>query len=147
MFETATVPVQVAVGSEGLWRRFATAVGLDAEADRFRTNRERVAHRADLVAEIEQIFAGQPAEHWLDMLVDAGVPAGKVRSMDDVYAWEQVRSQGLVLDVDHPAYGSVELTGSPLRFDDNAFSGGRERHLPPPLLDEHGASIRQWLEG
>ena len=147
MFETATVPVQVAVGSEGLWRRFAAAVGLEADADRFRTNRERVAHRADLVAEIEQIFAAEPAEHWLDLLVDAGVPAGKVRSMDDVYAWEQVRSQGLVLDVDHPAYGSVELTGSPLRFDDNAFSGGRERHLPPPLLDEHGASIRQWLEG
>ena len=146
MFETATVPVQVAVGSEGLWRRFAAAVGLEADADRFRTNRERVAHRADLVAEIEQIFAAEPAEHWLDLLVDAGIPAGKVRSMDDVYAWEQVRSQGLVLEVDHPAYGSVELTGSPLRFDDNAFSGGRERHLPPPLLDEHGTSIRQWVE-
>jgi crotonobetainyl-CoA:carnitine CoA-transferase CaiB-like acyl-CoA transferase len=65
--------------------------------------------------------------------------------MDDVYAWEQVRSQGLVLEVDHPAYGSVELTGSPLRFDDNAFSGGREQHQPPPLLGEHGAAIRQWL--
>ncbi len=147
MFETATVPVQVAVGSEGLWRRFAAAVGLEADADRFRTNRERVAHRDDLVAEIERIFGAQPAEHWLDLLVDAGIPAGKVRSMDDVYAWEQVRSQGLVLEVDHPAYGSVELTGSPLRFDDNAFSGGRERHLPPPLLGEHGAAIRQWLEG
>ncbi len=147
MFETATVPVQVAVGSEGLWRRFAAAVGLEADAERFRTNRERVAHREDLVAEIERIFAAQPAEHWLDLLVDAGIPAGKVRSMDDVYAWEQVRSQGLVLEVDHPAYGSIELTGSPLRFDDNAFSGGRERHLPPPLLGEHGAAIRQWLEG
>jgi crotonobetainyl-CoA:carnitine CoA-transferase CaiB-like acyl-CoA transferase len=145
MFETATVPVQVAVGSEGLWRRFAAAVGLDADADRFRTNRERVAHRADLVTEIEQIFAAEPAEHWLELLVDAGIPAGKVRSMDDVYAWEQVRSQGLVLEVDHPAYGSVELTGSPLRFDDNAFSGGREQHRPPPLLGEHGAAIRQWL--
>ena len=33
MFETATVPVQVAVGSEGLWRRFAAAVGLDADDD------------------------------------------------------------------------------------------------------------------
>jgi len=52
-----------------------------------------------------------------------------------------------VMEVDHPAYGVQELTGSPLRFDDHAYSGGRERHLPPPLLDEHGASIRQWLEG
>jgi len=104
-----------------------------------------VAHRADLVAVIEGIFASLPAEHWLDLLVAAGIPAGKVRSMDDVYAWDQVRSQGLVLEVDHPAYGSLELTGSPLRFDDNAFSGGRERHLPPPLLGEHTESIRTWL--
>ena len=145
LFETASVPVQVAVGSEGLWRRFATAVGIDPDEGRFRTNRERVAHRADLVAVIEGIFASDPAEHWLDLLVAAGIPAGKVRSMDDVYAWDQVRSQGLVLEVDHPAYGSLELTGSPLRFDDNAFSGGRERHLPPPLLGEHAASIRTWL--
>src|SRR3954453_5499311 len=147
MFDTATVPVQVAVGSEGLWRRFAAAIGLDPGSDPFRSNRERVAHRQDLIAEIETVFARQPAEHWLDVLVDAGVPAGKVRSMDDVYAWDQVRSQGLVLDVDPPAYGSLELTGSPLRFDDNAFSGGRERHRPPPLLDEHGQADRTLVAG
>ena len=38
-----------------------------------------------------------------------------------------------------------ELTGSPLRFDDNAFSGGRAHHLPPPLLGEHDEAIRDWL--
>src|SRR3954449_10924258 len=114
MFETATSPVQVAVGSEGLWRRFADAVGLDPDEERFRTNRERVAHRADLVAVIEGIFAEEAAEHWLDLLQAAGIPAGKVRAMDDVYGWEQVRSQGLVLEVDHPSYGALELTGSPL---------------------------------
>src|SRR4051812_9830682 len=56
MFETASSPVQVAVGSEGLWRTFAAAVGLDADEERFRTNRERVAHRPLLVEVIEQIF-------------------------------------------------------------------------------------------
>jgi crotonobetainyl-CoA:carnitine CoA-transferase CaiB-like acyl-CoA transferase len=146
MFETATSPVQVAVGSEGLWRKFTVAIGLDADEERFRTNRERVAHRDDLVAVIEEIFAAEPAEHWLPLLLAAGIPAGKVRSMDDVYDWEQVRSQGLVIDVDHPSYGALSLPGSPLRFDDNAFSGGRETHLPPPLLDEHGEQIRNWLD-
>jgi crotonobetainyl-CoA:carnitine CoA-transferase CaiB-like acyl-CoA transferase len=145
MFETATSPVQVAVGSENLWRKFAASVGLDADEERFRTNRERVAHRSDLVAVIEGIFAAEPAEHWLALLQAAGIPAGKVRSMDDVYAWDQVRSQGLVLEVEHPAYGRMDLTGSPLRFDENAFSGGREQHLPPPLLGEHNDAIRAWL--
>jgi crotonobetainyl-CoA:carnitine CoA-transferase CaiB-like acyl-CoA transferase len=145
MFETATSPVQVAVGSENLWRKFAASVGLDADEERFRTNRERVAHRSDLVAVIEGIFAAEPAEHWLALLQAAGIPAGKVRSMDDVYAWDQVRSQGLVLEVEHPAYGRMDLTGSPLRLDENAFSGGREQHLPPPLLGEHNDAIRAWL--
>jgi crotonobetainyl-CoA:carnitine CoA-transferase CaiB-like acyl-CoA transferase len=145
MFETATSPVQVAVGSEGLWQRFAAALGIDPDDTRFRTNRDRVAHRDDLIAVIEHVFAGAPAEHWLDLLLAAGIPAGKVRSMDDVYAWEQVRSQGLVLEVDHPSYGRLELSGSALRFDDNPWSGGREHHLPPPLLGEHNEALRTWL--
>jgi crotonobetainyl-CoA:carnitine CoA-transferase CaiB-like acyl-CoA transferase len=145
MFETATAPVQVAVGSEGLWQRFAAAVGIEPDQERFRTNRERVAHRDDLVAVIEKIFAAEPAEHWLDLLLGAGIPAGKVRSMDDVYAWDQVRSQGLVLEVEHPSYGTLVLPGSPLRFDEQPFSGGRARHLAPPLLGEHGDTVRSWL--
>src|SRR3954469_8212856 len=106
MFDTATVPVQVAVGSEGLWRRFAAAIGLDPDDPVFVTNRERVAHRDDLVAAIEAIFAAQPAGHWLDLLVEAGIPAGKVRSMDDVYAWDQGRSQGPLVGGDPPADGA-----------------------------------------
>ena len=66
--------------------------------------------------------------------------------MDDVYAWEQVRSQGLLLEVDHPAYGPLKLSGSALRFDDNPFSGGRVTHAAPPTLGQHSAAIRAWLE-
>ncbi len=113
LFATASSPLQVAVGSENLWQKFAAAVGLAADDPRFVTNRERVAHRDDLIAAIETVFAAESAEHWLALLHDVGIPAGKVRSMDDVYEWDQVRSQGLVLEVDHPAYGSLALTGSP----------------------------------
>ena len=78
MFETATVPVQVARaarrGCGGASRRPS---GSTPDEPRFVTNRERVAHRDDLVAVIEGIFATQPAEHWLDLLVEAGIPAGQ----------------------------------------------------------------------
>ena len=144
LFATATSLVQVAVGSENLWQKFAPAVGLDPDDERFATNRSRVAHRDELVAAIEASFAAEPAEHWLDLLLGVGVPAGKVRDLDDVYAWEQTHSQGLLLEVDHPAYGPLTLPGSPIRFEDNPWSGGRATHLPPPLLDEHGAAIRAW---
>src|SRR3954454_24215925 len=49
MFETRSAPVQLAVGSEGLWQRFADAVGLDADDERFGTNQDRVAHREELI--------------------------------------------------------------------------------------------------
>jgi crotonobetainyl-CoA:carnitine CoA-transferase CaiB-like acyl-CoA transferase len=142
MFRTATAPVQVACGSEGLWRAFAGALGIDAADPRFLTNLDRVTHRDRLIAEIEAALATDSAEHWLGVLSEAGVPSGKVRTIDDVYDWEQTRSQGLLLEVEHPVHGTLRLPGSALRFDDNAFSGGRRRHLAPPTLGQHDAAIR-----
>lgn len=146
MFVTQTAPIQIACGSEGLWRALCGALGWDAAEDGLASNPERVAHRDLLVTRLEALFAGQPAEHWLALLSDAGVPSGKVRSMDDVYAWDQVRSQGLLLQVDHPTLGEIDIPGSPLRFDDNPFSGGRSTHVAPPTLGQHDASIRAWLD-
>jgi crotonobetainyl-CoA:carnitine CoA-transferase CaiB-like acyl-CoA transferase len=147
MFATGTAPVQIACGSEGLWRALCTAFGWDPAEERFATNAQRVAHRDDLIARIETLFADKPAEHWLALLAEAGVPSGKVRSLDDVYGWEQTRSQGLLLSVEHTTQGRLDLPGSPIRFDDNAFSGGRAEHVAPPTLGQHNESIRTWLEG
>ena len=75
------------------------------------------------------------------------IPAGKVRTLDEVYEWDQVASQGLLVDVEHPTLGGITLPGPPLRFFD---AGGAEvtrtRHAAPPTLDEHGQSVRRWLE-
>jgi crotonobetainyl-CoA:carnitine CoA-transferase CaiB-like acyl-CoA transferase len=142
MFATATAPIQIACGSDGLWRALCGALGWDPAEDGFATNPERVGHRDALIARLEERFADGPAEQWLELLATAGVPSGKVRALDDVYAWEQTRSQGLVLDVDHPTLGGIELPGSPLRFDDNAWSGGRSAHTAPPLLGQHSDAVR-----
>ena len=80
-------------------------------------------------------------------LNDAGIPAGKVRSLDEVYAWDQVASQGLVVDVEHPLLGTVSLPGPPLRFfaPGDAAETTVTSHAAPPLLDADGGSIREWL--
>ena len=146
MFATATAPVQIACGSEGLWRALCGAFGWDPEEPAFATNPVRVANRDALITRIESLFAAEPAEHWLAALAEAGVPSGKVRSMDDVYSWEQTLSQGLLLSVEHATQGELKLPGSPIRFDDDPWSGGRSTHLPPPTLGQHDASIREWLD-
>ncbi|MFL6002254.1 MAG: CaiB/BaiF CoA transferase family protein [Nocardioides sp.] len=146
LFETGTAPIQIACGSEGLWKSLCHALELDPHDPRFATNPDRVQHRDDLIALLEAHFATDPAEHWLDLLSSAGVPSGKVRSLDDVYSWEQTLSQGLLVSVPHDTLGSVDLPGSPIRFDDNPFSGGRSEHLAPPTLGQHDESIRSWLD-
>jgi crotonobetainyl-CoA:carnitine CoA-transferase CaiB-like acyl-CoA transferase len=146
LFRTADAPVQVAVGSEGLWRAFAPLVGLDPADPRFAGNGDRVARREELIGLIEKVFGTEPAEVWLERLAEAGVPAGKVRTLDDVYEWEQTRSQGLLLDVDHATLGRVTLPGPALRLDDAPYAGGRETHTAPPTLGQHTEEILAWLD-
>jgi len=82
----------------------------------------------------------------LARLGELGIPAGKVRTIDEVYAWEQTRSQGLLIDVEHATLGDLRLAGPPLRFfDPQGQEVTRTAHTAPPTLDGEGASIRAWL--
>lgn len=137
--------VQLSCGSEGLWQRLAEGFGLDPAAPQFATNRDRVVHRDELTATLEAAFADIDTEALLARLDELGIPAGEVRSLDRVYEWDQTRSQGLVIGVDHPVLGPIDLPGPPLRFDDNLYAGGREANLAPPTLGQHDESVRAWL--
>ncbi|MBB5750410.1 CaiB/BaiF CoA-transferase family protein [Micrococcus sp. TA1] len=141
--------VQISVGSQRLWRAFAEGFGLDPDRADLAANADRVAHRDQLIAEVERAFAEYDPEALLEKLDGLGIPAGKVRDLQEVYSWDQVRSQGLVLDVEHPRLGTINLPGPALRF----FSGDgtrettRTQHSAPPGLDDHGMSVREWLDG
>lgn len=139
--------VQISVGSTKLWQSFAAAFGLE-QLEGFGENAERVRRRTELIEIIEGKFGEFSTRELLAKLQDAGVPAGIVRTLDEVYAWDQVASQGLLIDVEHPLLGSLTLPGAPLRF---FAPDGTEHtntdHQAPPLLNQHGDSIRSWLVG
>jgi len=138
--------VQIAVGSEGLWRRFCEGFDLDADATGLATNAERVAGRDAVVAIVEAAFAGWRSAELLARLDEVGVPAGRVRTLDQVYDWDQTRSQGLVVEVEHSRLGPITIPGPPLRFfDPDGTEVTRTAHTAPPTLDEHGPRIRSWL--
>ena len=147
LFRCRDGAVQIAVGSEGLWRRLCAGFGLDPATPGMETNGDRVHAREQTVAFVEAAFADWDAEPLLVRLAEVGVPAGKVRSLDEVYDWEQTRSQGLLIEVDHPFLGPLTLPGPPLRFFDAAGDETTHReHDAPPLLDEHGERVRAWLD-
>jgi crotonobetainyl-CoA:carnitine CoA-transferase CaiB-like acyl-CoA transferase len=134
--------LQVGVANQGLWRRFAPVADIDPDDERFATGPDRSRNRGELAALIEKAFARGTREHWLARLAEAGVPAGAIRSIDEVYEWDQTRSQGLVIDIEHPVLGRIELPGPPLRFDD----GDPQEHTAPPELGQHTQSVMTWLD-
>ena len=132
LFHCAGGSVQLSCGSRGAvaaLRRVRASTRTPRHGHQRRAGREpRAGHRL-----LEAAFADISAEDLLARLANAGIPAGKVRTIDEVYAWDQALSQGLLVDVEHATLGRVSLPGPPLRFFD-AGSGRRDRDHPARAL-------------
>ena len=135
LFDTADGAVQIAVGSEGLWTRFCEGFGLDPEAPGMATNPQRVENSKRVKDMVQSAFALYGTDELLAKLDRIGVPAGRIRTIREVYEWEQTQSQGLLIDVEHATLGPVTLPGPPLRFfEPNGAELTRRRHTAPPVL-------------
>jgi formyl-CoA transferase len=142
LFRCRDSSVQIACGSESLWRRLCVEFGLNAHEASLATNHDRVRNPERMRSLIEQAFADLDGTAVLSRLNAAGVPAGRVRTIDEVYEWEQTRSQGLLVDVEHATLGRLTLPGPPLRFfDQDDQETPARRHTAPPTLNQHGATL------
>jgi crotonobetainyl-CoA:carnitine CoA-transferase CaiB-like acyl-CoA transferase len=139
VFPTADDPLMVAVGSDGLWRRFTAATGLGELADdpRYATNPDRVRHRDTLLPRITKALAARGCAEWTDLLNAAGVPAGPVNTVPAALAQPQVAARQMVVEVDHPVAGKLKTLGSPIKLSAQPASIRR----PPPVLGQHTDEI------
>jgi crotonobetainyl-CoA:carnitine CoA-transferase CaiB-like acyl-CoA transferase len=129
--------INIAVGSEGLWHRFAPLVGIAVDDPRYATNHDRVVNYDELEAEINTALSAEPVDVWMERLGEAGVPAGRIRTLDQVYAWDQVHHLGLVDRIAHPTAGDIEVPGPPIGWS----RSGRRPAEPPPRLGEHNEEV------
>lgn len=138
-FQCRDAELVIAAASDSLWRRFAAVVGLDPDRPDIATNADRVAAGDALQAEIEAVLVDRGADEVLGQLVAAGVPAGRIRTLPDVYEWEQVRQLGLVHEMLHPLLGPIKVPGAPLML------GGAPMVTsdPPPVLGDHDDRLNQ----
>jgi crotonobetainyl-CoA:carnitine CoA-transferase CaiB-like acyl-CoA transferase len=138
-FRTADGYVNLAVGNDSLWARFCAALDLEALLDdeRFVTNAGRSTNRSALYAAIEPKLAALPTDEVVRQLDAAGVPCGPIRDVAQAMDDSQTRAQDLILDVEHPTLGRLEVAGAPYHFDGEPV---RARHAPP-LLGKQTAEI------
>jgi crotonobetainyl-CoA:carnitine CoA-transferase CaiB-like acyl-CoA transferase len=139
VFPTADDPLMVAVGSDGLWRRFTAATGLDNLTDdpRYATNPDRVRHRDTLIPRITKALAARGCAEWTDRLNAAGVPAGPVNTVPAALGQPQVAAREMVAEIDHPVAGMLKTLGSPIKLSSQPASIRR----PPPVLGQHTDEI------
>jgi crotonobetainyl-CoA:carnitine CoA-transferase CaiB-like acyl-CoA transferase len=145
VFEGADGYLTVGVANNSLWARFCEALAHPelVRDPRFDTEARRVEHRAVLVPLLGRIFAGAPVATWLERLAEAGVPAGKIKSVGEALDGEHLRARGAIVPVTHPTAGPMRMVGPPIRL--HGTHG--DVAGPAPLLGEHTDEILTKLLG
>jgi crotonobetainyl-CoA:carnitine CoA-transferase CaiB-like acyl-CoA transferase len=138
-FRAADGWIAVAAANDGLYARLCEAIerpDLVAD-DRYATNEARVLNRAPLIAELQAVFAARSTDDWERLLLAAGVPAGKIRGVEEALRASPARTRR----VDHPAAGPIELVGPPFELNSAALASS----APPPLLGQHTDEVLREL--
>ncbi len=133
--ETSDGFINIAVGGQGQWKSFCTAIGrpdMHTHPD-YATQDQRLRHRPQLKAELAVIFRQKSSREWLELLEEAGVPAGPIYKMDEVFADPQVRHLQMAAPVPSDDGSAVNLVGQP-------FILSRTPAVMTHLLPEAGAS-------
>lgn len=138
VFHAADGPFVIAATRDEYWQRLCHAVGIPEYATRegYATIKERVANRPQVNALLNGLFSKQPREHWLKALDGADVPNGPLNSLVEAMSDDTVRDSGVMLEVEHPAGGSITTAGPPLKF-----NGSRGARMGPPGLGAHTAAV------
>ncbi|MFJ7339651.1 CaiB/BaiF CoA transferase family protein [Streptomyces sp. NPDC101110] len=139
-FPTADRPLALAVGNDGQFAALAGVLGRpDLAGDpRFRTNPQRVAHRAELREVLGERLRTAGADHWSGVLAAAGVPAGPVNTVDEAFAFaERLGLPGVVTVPGAGGGAGSRQVACPITL---STSPARHR-LAPPELGEHTAEV------
>ena len=127
------------VANQGLWERFCAAIERPdlLEDTRFKTNDDRVVHRAECVGLLSEIFRTRTVAEWVEVIERAGVPCGPINRVDDVVNNPQVQARNMIAELSHPNVPDLRIPNSPLKLAETPAAIKR----PPPLLGQHNEEI------
>jgi crotonobetainyl-CoA:carnitine CoA-transferase CaiB-like acyl-CoA transferase len=143
-FETKDRPLMLAVGNDRQFAQLCTVLGLpDVPADpRFATNRQRMAHKPDLLPLLQGALMQRTVREWMDALNQVGIASGPLNDFAAVVADPQIRHRGMVRSMPDAAGNDLPMISNPVNFSDTPVTYRR----PPPDLGEHTDEVlRDWL--
>ena len=128
----------IAVRAEDEWQAFCRATGHAewAEDPRFASLAARKAHEDELDALIGAWTSRFPPEEAMETLQAAGVRAGVVNRLSDLFADPQLIHRRTWRELPHPVLGRFHYEAPPFILSETPAEPGRS-----PLLGEHNARV------
>ena len=139
LFHTKDGDIAVAPATKETLERFMKTIGLEdmLALPEYKTNARRHARRHELRTPVNEALSSDTQDNWIDRLNAAGVPCGKVLSLGEVFEDPQIKSQDMVLDVDHGQHGTIRMVGFPVKMSGTPCTVRR----PAPRLGEHTSEV------
>ncbi|MGH7406311.1 MAG: CaiB/BaiF CoA transferase family protein, partial [Candidatus Methylomirabilales bacterium] len=143
VFETEDGALCIGAANQSTWEKLCAVLERQdlVQDPRFATNAERVRHYRELATLLQPIFLKRKMVAWLGMLEAAGVPAGPIYNTAQVYEDPHVLAREMLVELDHPATGTIKNIGIPVKL---SRTPGRIRR-PAPLVGQHTEEVLCWL--
>ena len=143
VFRAADGDMVIAAQVDDSWKRFAALVeahggpaGFGSDA-RLHDLNGRNAHRLEILDVVKPWIASRQVAEVLTLLDGIDVPGAKVQRIDEVLADPQIQARGMVVEQQHPRFGTLRLPNLPFRFSDCDTT---IRRLAPDL-GQHNAEV------
>ena len=139
VFQTQDGHINIAATGEAIYQRFCAVMQREdwLADERYNTPARRSTHRDALNAEIEAITKTKTSAEWIAAFNEAGVPAGYIHAIDEVFADPQVKHLGMAAPAKHPELGDIELVAQPIKMSGAEF----QVRATTPGLGEHTGEI------
>jgi formyl-CoA transferase len=139
VYPTTDRDINIAASSDRHWTRLCEVLERPdwLEETAWKTGAGRLASRAGINRAIAAVTRHRPSAHWLERLEKAGIPAGPINTMDQVFEDPQVRHLGVAKPVRHPRLGLQHMVGTPI-----VMAGvPRDIRTATPDADEHTQEV------
>ena len=125
------------------WESIFDIIGNPEWVEVFREDSYRDTHMPELMDKIAEWTKNMTKGELYREAQRVGCPAGPVRSAEEVVKWEQPRSRGFFVEVDHPVAGRFEYPRAAYHLSETPVTIDR----PAPLLGQHNEEIFTRLLG
>ena len=87
--------------------------------ERYDTNVKRSNRLDEVDGMVEGWTSERERDDIIEILMDAGVPCGPVKELDEVAEDPHLKERGMINEIDHPSYGDISVPGLPIRLGDS----------------------------